>query len=227
MRKYRFGSFMSNVVISAAHSMVRFYLRFVRLIIINEDEPVNCVENGGKIIVALWHQRFFGVVRYAERFSKYKPSAIVSRSRDGEIISRVIIRLGYRPIRGSSSRGGKEALAAIVEDLNQNLCAIHAVDGPQGPKGVVKPGLIRMAQLSRATIFPLYISVERAWILGSWDRFLIPKPLSRVLVRWGDPIVIPDTIETEQFEIIRLHVENTMIEGHARDDLDWKWEKPL
>lgn len=227
MKKYRFRSLMSNIVIPAAHCIISFYLRFVRLTIINEDKPVNHMENGGKVIVALWHQRFFGVIRYAGRFSIYEPSAIISQSKDGEMISQVVVRLGYRPIRGSSSRGGKEALSAIVEDLTRNRCAIHAVDGPQGPKGIVKPGLIRMAQLSHATIFPVYISAERAWILDSWDRFLIPKPFSRVLVRWGDPIVIPDTIEKEKFEIIRLHVENTMIEGHARDDLDWGWGNPL
>ena len=227
MKKHRVVSRFSNIIIPVAHCIVRFYLRFIRLAVIDEDKPVTLMENGGKVIVALWHQRFFGVIRYAERFSMYQPSAIVSRSRDGDIISQVIVRIGYRPIRGSSSRGGKEALTALVEDLARNPCAIHAVDGPQGPKCIVKPGLIRMAQLTRAAIFPLYISVERAWVLNSWDRFLIPKPFSNVLVRWGNPIIVPDILEKKTFEKVRLWVENTMIEGHARDDLDWGWHHPL
>jgi len=137
------------------------------------------------------------------------------------------MRLGIRPVRGSSSRGGKEALAAMVADLSLHPAAIHAVDGPRGPKGTVKAGVIRMAQLSQAAIFPVYISPERAWVIGSWDRFLIPKPFSRILIRWDDPIFIPDTLDSRSFEAARLNLENRLVQGHAVDDSNWGWRKPL
>ena len=61
----------------------------------------------------------------------------------------------------------------------------------------------------------------------SWDRFLIPQPFTRMLIRWGDPIFVPENIDSEAFEAIRLDIENKMIQGHAQDDRHWGWEKPL
>jgi lysophospholipid acyltransferase (LPLAT)-like uncharacterized protein len=152
---------------------------------------------------------------------------MISMSRDGDWIAPVVKWLGLRPVRGSSSRSGKEALAAMVRNLVQNQAALHIVDGPRGPKGEIKAGLIRLAQLSRADLLPIYISVDRAWVTGSWDRFLIPKPFSQVLVRFGDPIEVPEQMDPETFESLRLDVEKKMIEGHAQDDLNLGWEKPL
>lgn len=210
-----------------AYFLVRSYLLLVRIRVLNEDTVLQYLQTGRKAIGAIWHQRFFGVIGYARKFSKFSPSAMISMSRDGEWIAQVALRLGIRPVRGSSTRGGKEALAAMVQDLAQNQVAIHGVDGPQGPKGEVKAGLIRMAQLSGAAIIPIYISVDRAWITRSWDRFLIPKPFSRILVRFGEPVFVPENMESETFEATRLEVEKKMIQGHAQDDLNWGWERPL
>ncbi|MBU1205975.1 MAG: lysophospholipid acyltransferase family protein [Proteobacteria bacterium] len=227
MASSQISAFMRIIGIPLAYYLIRFYLSLVRIRVVNEDTLLNHLKNGGKAIGAFWHQRFFGAIGYAKKFSTLAPSVIISQSRDGEMIARVAIRLGFRPVRGSSSRGGKEALAAIIKDLALNPIAVHAVDGPQGPKGVVKAGLIRMAQLSRAAIFPVYISVDRAWIMRSWDRFLIPKPFSRILIRWGDPIFVPENIDAETFEAIRLDIESEMIQGYAQDDLNWGWARPL
>ena len=227
MVKPQINAFMRIIGIPLAYYLIRFYLSLVRIRVVNEDALLNHLKNGGKAIAAIWHQRFFGVIGYAKKFSALAPSVIISQSRDGEMIAQVVARLGFRPIRGSSTRGGKEALAAIIEDLAIHSVAIHAVDGPQGPKGIVKAGLVRMAQLSRAAIFPVYISADRAWITRSWDRLLIPQPFTRMLIRWGDPIFVPENIDSEAFEAIRLDIENKMIQGHAQDDRNWGWERPL
>jgi hypothetical protein len=84
-----------------------------------------------------------------------------------------------------------------------------------------------MAQLSQAAIFPVYISLERAWITRSWDRFLIPKPFSRILIRWDNPIFVPEKMNPESFEALRLNLEDRLTRGHALDDLSWGWRKPL
>lgn len=214
-------------MVPLAHNLVRLYLLLVRLKVVNEELVLNHLASGRKGVAALWHQRFFGVLGYAKKFSNLAPSVIISHSRDGEWIAQVVMRLGFHPIRGSSSRGGEVALAEIVKYLAVNSCAVHAVDGPQGPKGIVKAGLIRIAQLSGAAIFPLYLSCSRAWVLGSWDRFLIPKPFSQLLVRWGDPIYVPPNLKSEEFEALRLEVEAKMIQGHAQDDLNFGWKEPL
>jgi lysophospholipid acyltransferase (LPLAT)-like uncharacterized protein len=221
------SDFNRIIGVPAAYGGIRFYLSLLRLRVDREHLLLNHLQQGGKAIVAFWHQRFFGALGYAAKFRALQPSAIISKSRDGELISRVAVRLGIRPVRGSSSRGGKEALAAMVADLSTHPAAVHAVDGPQGPKGTVKAGVIRMAQLSQAAIFPLYISLDRAWVTRSWDRFLIPKPFSRILIRWDDPIFVPRTLDPESFEAARLNLENRLALGHSADDLNWGWGKPL
>lgn len=227
MASSQISFFMKVIGIPLAHNLIRLYLALVRIRVVNEDSLLAHLQSGGKAIAAIWHQRFFGALGYAKKFGYLAPSVIISQSRDGEMIAQVAARLGFRPIRGSSTRGGKEALAAIIEDLAIHSIAIHAVDGPQGPKGIVKPGLIRMAQSTRAAIFPVYISADRVWILNSWDRLLIPKPFSRILIRWGAPIFIPGNMDAETFEAMRFDIQGKMAQGYAQDDRNWGWEKPL
>jgi hypothetical protein len=219
--------FIKNCLAPFAYFLLRIYLSSVRIQPINEDALWKFLETGRKGVGAVWHQRFLGVLGYVRKFRKLSLSIMISKSRDGDWIAPVVRYLGLRPVRGSSSRGGKEALAVMAEALTRNQAALHIVDGPQGPKGVVKPGLIRLAQLAGAAIIPIYISVDRAWVNRSWDRFLIPKPFSRVLVRFGNPILVPEGMDSEAFEAMRQAVERMMIEGHAQDDLSWGWERPL
>jgi lysophospholipid acyltransferase (LPLAT)-like uncharacterized protein len=210
-----------------AYLFLRLYLSMIRIRTLHEDALVQFLQGGGKGVGAVWHQRFLGVLGYVRKFRYLRLSIMISLSRDGDWIAPVVKWLGLRPVRGSSTRGGRQALAAMVQDLAQNQAALHIIDGPQGPKAVVKAGLVRLAQLSKGVIIPIYISVDRAWVTNSWDRFLIPKPFSRVLVRFGEPIVVPEQMDPEVFEVLRLEVEKKMIEGHAQDDLNFGWEKPL
>jgi lysophospholipid acyltransferase (LPLAT)-like uncharacterized protein len=164
---------------------------------------------------------------YARRFGGYEPSVMISRSRDGEMIAKVYSRFNFRPIRGSSSKGGKEALANMVEDLVHHQLAVHILDGPRGPRGVVKPGLIVMAQLSGVPIVPVYISVNRAWVLDSWDHFIIPKPFSTVLIRWDSPIYVPKSMDSETFENTRKKIEERLKENQIQDDREQGWVTSL
>ncbi|MBU2252943.1 MAG: lysophospholipid acyltransferase family protein [Proteobacteria bacterium] len=214
-------------LIPIANGILRLYFLMIRIRPVNDEDIFRHLRQGNGAIAAFWHQRIILVVTYARRFGEFAPAAMVSRSRDGELIADVCRRLNFRPVRGSSSRGGREALAAMVEDLAEHHFAIHAVDGPQGPRGVIKAGLIRMAQLSGTPIVPVYISVDRAWVLRSWDRFLIPKPFSRVVVRWGRPIPIPGELETDAFETLRLEIEKRMRETQAEEDRKSGWTESL
>ena len=210
-----------------AHHLVRAYLLLIKVRAVNEEIGLQHLKNGQKMIVAIWHQRILVVMGYARRFGVYKPSVMISRSRDGEMIAKVYSRFNFRPIRGSSSRGGKEALASMVEDLVHNQLAVHILDGPRGPRGVVKPGLIVMAQLSGVPIVPVYISVNRAWVLDSWDHFIIPKPFSTVVIRWDSPIHVPQSMDNEEFENTRKKIEQHLKENQIRDDREQGWTTPL
>jgi len=210
-----------------AHHLVRAYLSLIRIKAVNEEIGLGHLKSGQKMIVAIWHQRILVVMGYARRFGVYEPSVMISRSRDGEMIAKVYSRFNFRPIRGSSSQGGKEALANMVEDLANHQIAVHILDGPRGPRGVVKPGLIVMAQLSGVPIVPVYISVNRAWVLDSWDHFIIPKPFSTVVIRWDSPIYVPESMDSEEFETTRKKIEQHLKENQIRDDKEQGWIMPL
>lgn len=214
-------------LIPCAHYFIRAYFFLVKIRTVNEDMVLQHLKTGKKMIVALWHQRIMLILSYAGRFSNYKPSVMISQSRDGEMIAHVFSRLNFRPVRGSSSRGGKEALGILLKDLEQHSLAAHVLDGPRGPKGIIKPGLVVMAQLSGVPIVPVYISVNRAWMLNSWDRTIIPKPFSTVVIRWDDPIYVPGQLDDETFESIRKQIEQHMKENQTRDDEKQGWTSPL
>ncbi len=208
-------------LIPFVYYLIRLYFLTLRIKIVGEEGLLRDLEGGGRAIAAIWHQRLFLIARYAPRLKDYRAAAIISQSRDGELIAQFLKLLNIRPIRGSSSRGGITALKAILKDLNRHPLAGHAIDGPRGPRWIIKPGLIFMAKLSQGAIYPLYASVDRAWELNSWDRFLIPKPFSRLLIYWDEPLYVPREISQEELDKIRLQTEGLM--RKKQEDLDEKW----
>ena len=209
-----------------AYYFLRFYLSLLRVRVVGEEAAIEYLVKGGRIIVALWHQRFLGALAYVTKFRSLNPCVMISQSRDGDLIAPIARRLGLEPVRGSGSKAGKEALSTILKALEERP-AVHIVDGPRGPKGEVKPGLIRMAQMSGAAVFPIFVSADKAWLARSWDRFLVPKPFSRVTIRWGLPFFVPKTKSMKSFEGFRKEIEKRLAEGYAADDLGYGWKKPL
>jgi lysophospholipid acyltransferase (LPLAT)-like uncharacterized protein len=214
-------------LVPVCYIFLRTYMPLLRLKIIGEKTAYDQLKEHGRIIVPVWHQRLFPALAYVRRFREFRPIVMISQSRDGEFIADIAQRLGLVPVRGSSSRGGTEALKTIVSKLEEHPAVGHVVDGPRGPKGKVKPGLIRIAQLSGAVILPLILSVDRAWIAGSWDRFLIPKPFSRVTARWEEPFSVPRKADLEELDVYRREIEDRLIRAHAEADLGSGWKTPL
>ncbi len=136
---------------------------------------------------------------------------MISRSADGDLIAGVASRTGWRPARGSSSRGGKTAMMEVISHIKETGLGAHILDGPRGPIGKVKAGAISIALAADAAIVPFYISADRAWYFNSWDKFFIPKPFARVTLRY-DKIIKLQTPNTEsEFEAQRQNLENIMI----------------
>ncbi len=147
----------------------------------------------GPVVYAFWHRCLLSCAYY---FRGQKIAILISRSFDGELIARTVERLGFIAIRGSSSRGGATALRQIADEYARGTrCAITA-DGPRGPVMVAKPGTAQLAQLVGAWVGTFYVLPLRAWELKTWDRFLVPKPFSRVLITW--PPHVPAEEVTEQ-----------------------------
>ncbi len=209
--------FIKHFLTFSTYYILNLYAKTIRLRFENKDVIKNHLENNGRVIMALWHQRFFAGLDSPRRFKK-TIGVMISRSRDGNFVANIAERLGWIPVRGSSSRGGKEALKKMTDSVIKNQIAGHIVDGPTGPPHVIKPGLISMAQQSGAAICPTYVFYENAWTFNSWDRFMVPKPFSRVVVRFGPLESISEKMDSEEFERIRRDIEQKMIEGHEKGD---------
>ncbi|WP_263374099.1 lysophospholipid acyltransferase family protein [Granulicella aggregans] len=161
----------------------------------------------GPVVYAFWHRCLLSCAYY---FRGQKIAILISRSFDGELIARTVERLGFIAIRGSSSRGGAMALKQIADEYGRGTrCAITA-DGPRGPNMVAKPGTAQFAQLVGTWVGTFYVLPLRAWELKTWDRFLIPKPFSRVLITWPPHVPAEDVTEQSVQANLDLAVAMTL-----------------
>jgi lysophospholipid acyltransferase (LPLAT)-like uncharacterized protein len=203
----------SEGFITFIYYFTRFYCATFRLRIENEKTWLDHLEQGGSVLLCTWHQQFFAAIRHFQKYRQYSPALMISQSSDGAIVAGVAQRTGWRTVRGSSSRGGRAALKRMIKHLKASKLAGHIVDGPRGPAGVVKSGVIRMAHVNRSAIVPFYVIADRCWIFNSWDRFLLPKPFARVTLRFEDPIHFDWKVDSEGFETQRQHLEAIMRPG--------------
>lgn len=136
----------------------------------------------GPTIFAFWHRT---LLVCAHRFRNKQIAILISPSFDGELIARTVARLGFHPVRGSSSRGGASGLRAMAQAYDEGHRCAFTADGPRGPNMVAKPGPVQLAQLTGAAWIGAYYALpNRRWELNSWDRFMIPKPFSTVTFTW-------------------------------------------
>lgn len=203
----------SGPFLAFLYRFVRAYASTFRLEVENEAPWMAFHRSGGRVLLCAWHQQFFAAIRHFQNYRSHRPGLMISRSKDGEIIASVARRSGWEPVRGSSSRGGAQAMRELIDKLRDSRLAAHIVDGPRGPAGVVKNGLIRIAHAADAVIVPFYIFADRAWYFNSWDRFMLPKPFSRVRLRFGEMIRLAATEDEAEFEAQRAEVERMMLQG--------------
>ncbi len=162
-------------------------------------------------IYCFWHQCVLPCAFY---FRATRATILISRSFDGELITRTLGLFGYRAVRGSSSRGGGEGLIGLRRSLDANTPAIFTADGPRGPIYKSKMGPVKLAQRSGAPIGCFHLEPEHCWRTHSWDRFLIPKPFTRIVVSWGHWIEVPPEASDAQIEEHRLRLDEAL--EHAR-----------
>lgn len=175
----------------------------------------------GNQVWCFWHRCLIPCACYFH--GTFAPAVLISRSFDGELIARTIEWMGFPTVRGSSSRYGASGLLALAKAARGGLGAAFTADGPRGPLYRVKPGAVKLAQLTGYAIGTFYLLPEKAWLLRSWDRFIIPKPFSRVAVSWGRQINVPASDDPEVLEAKRLEVESTLnrIRMNAERHFGW------
>lgn len=173
---------------------------------------------GQPIVYVLWHGRLLPLAHYHRGEGM---GTLISRSGDGEYIARVVRRWGYVPVRGSSSRGGRESLLQLVAQVKEGRSVAITPDGPRGPKQKMKTGSLVIAQRTGAPVIPVAAAADRAWWFESWDRFLVPKPFARVDITYGEPIWVPSDAEADEIDAIARRVEGEL--DRLTEQLDAAW----
>jgi lysophospholipid acyltransferase (LPLAT)-like uncharacterized protein len=163
-------------------------------------------------IGALWHNRLLLISYVLQRFAPHRPGAgLISASRDGDLIAPLVERFGFQVVRGSSSRLGATGMLELVGVLAAGRDVLITPDGPRGPVYELGPGIILLAQKSSAPIQPINMEFPSCWRVNSWDRFILPRPFSKVRVIFGPLHHVKSTITPEEFEAERLRLQNAMM----------------
>lgn len=167
---------------------------------------------GENYIGALWHNRLLIFPLVLRRFfSNRDGAALISASRDGDLLSDAIHRFDYDVVRGSSSKLGASGLLQLSDVLASKRDVVITPDGPRGPAYEIGPGLVFLAQKTGAPVLPINMEYSSCWRIKSWDRFIIPKPFSKVRVFIGQPEAVRSTSTDQEFEAERLRLQNAMM----------------
>ncbi|MDP8262806.1 MAG: lysophospholipid acyltransferase family protein [Candidatus Ancaeobacter aquaticus] len=188
---------ISNFIIDRTLPALGFIIlscvaKSIRLKPINDEFISDQVKKGKNVIFAFWHNRLIMMPHiYRTLINRNgKLAALISRSKDGQIVSGIIHRYGLATVRGSSSRGGKAAFKEMIRMLRSGYDAGYTPDGPKGPVYSVAQGIITLAQITGYPIVPISYEVTRRKVLRSWDRMVLPMPFTRGVVVYGKPVIV-------------------------------------
>jgi lysophospholipid acyltransferase (LPLAT)-like uncharacterized protein len=160
----------------------------------------------GRYLYAFWHEN---ILVPAYQYGRRDINVLISQHADGQLIAEACRHLGLRVVRGSATRGGAKAIRQMHRISRSAHLAITP-DGPRGPRRRVQPGVVYLAALTGLPIVAFGIAYERAWRMGSWDRFALPHPWSAAVCVTAVPISVPRNVGKNQLEHYRLQVENAM-----------------
>lgn len=166
-------------------------------------------------ILLLWHSRIFVIPAIWKRTLGRQRSCVVltSASHDGAMLARAMKIFGLGAVRGSSSRRGVAALIGLKRTLENGLDICITPDGPRGPRYIVQPGVVKVAEFSGARIVPIHARFTSAWRVKTWDRLVIPKPFSTVYITYGETLAVPRGLDETAFEAARLRIEEALRAG--------------
>lgn len=180
--------------------------------LLNEVEGVRA-----PVIFSIWHNRLALCMKayYGFGTSRWPApglAALISASKDGALLARALEYFRVSPVRGSSSRRGRQALLELTTLMEEGYNVAITPDGPRGPKYKAQEGIIALAQVTGATIIPVSAKVNRKWALRSWDAFQIPKPFAKCEIHLNKPIQVPREASDEEREALRAELERRMME---------------
>jgi len=187
--------------------LILLWGKLIRIKKVGQHNWRTAVESGNGALAMIWHGRILLPI-YVHRKQGITP--MVSLHSDGEMIAQTIHRLGYSTVRGSSTRGGKEAFHEMLSLLKQGASCAIMPDGPRGPRHKLKSGTVQLGYRSGAYLVPITFSCKKGIFATSWDKFLVAKPFSTSFIFYDKPIQIPPNLSTEELEQYRQKIEDRM-----------------
>ncbi|MDY6850857.1 MAG: lysophospholipid acyltransferase family protein [Thermodesulfobacteriota bacterium] len=183
-------------------------------------EPVDdLLRTGRPFVCATWH---FDLISVLYHFRHGRGVVMVSRSRDGEPIARMVRRWGYEAVRGSKFKGGLDAARDLVKLVKQGRPAGLVADGSQGPARRAQTGAVFIARAARAQLIPAIVVAKRKINLKNWDQSQFPLPFTPIVMFFGTPITIPPKSESEPLEKYRRQLEQALNDLCAQAE-DHQW----
>lgn len=197
-------------LIAFGHRLLQVWARTLRFTIDDRAGLIGTPPNE-RYIGALWHNR---LLLFPFVLKRYLPArrgaALISASRDGGILADLIERFDFEVVRGSSSRQGASAIRQLSEVIASGRDVVITPDGPRGPAYQLGQGIIYLAQQSGAEVVPVNMEYSSSWRVKSWDRFILPKPFSKVRVILAPPHRVAATSTEEEFERERVRLQEVM-----------------
>lgn len=193
------------------YGIVRLLYSTLRIKVHGAHYRQDLVNKNAPYLLAIWHEN----VLFAPILCKgWKAGIMISASKDGEFITRLVNLFGHSAFRGSSTRGGREALTALRHHLKQGAPGAITPDGPVGPRHKVKAGILSAARLTGTPILPWHYECNRQWVLTkTWDKHKIPKPFSILHVCIGAPIFIERDLDESAFDAELERIEKALLEN--------------
>ncbi len=190
-----------------AAMLLRLLHRSCHFTIFGQEHEEALIASAGPKIVTCWHFAFPAVIY---RYRDLNIVTMVSGSRDGELATRVLDHFGVRCFRGSSGKGGSKALLGLIDTLGSAIGGGFIADGSQGPPRVAQKGILLLARYTGAPILPMSMAASPCWRFRSWDRTLLVKPFSRVVMAYGPLIRIERDASAERIEELRGELEDSL-----------------
>jgi lysophospholipid acyltransferase (LPLAT)-like uncharacterized protein len=199
---------VNPVVASYVGSLVVRFLRITWRIEVRHPENLEKARALSKqAVVSFPHGRLIPI---AHELGAWGITVLASEHQDGDIMGRLAAWLGWRQVKGSSTRRGAAGFRELAAVLRSGRDAGLTVDGPRGPRGRVQQGATELSRMTGAVVMPVTSASRPRWIFSSWDRFQIPKMFARVIISYGEPFVVPGDADREARERARLRLERTL-----------------
>jgi len=179
--------------------------------------------SGGGAVFATWHQRMSYHFHY---FGSRHVTMMISLSRDGEYAAHVAAWLGFKNVRGSSTRNGSRAMRELIRKIREGETGGMLADGPLGPARTAKAGSVLIARDAGVPLIPILWGADRCWVLNSWDRYMVPKPFAKVSIFYAEPIWIPLSAAGDELEGYRRLFEDHLNAGSRWCDEQFGPERP-